>query len=79
VSSAGYASPSGCALHNGGVKLLREVAGVTIHCCVCLNQGRNTAAVTVAAGYAVCEAHIELVAQPGFNVMLLRGRRINPV
>jgi hypothetical protein len=48
---------------------------MAVHCCICVNQGKQTEYETVVHGYAVCAAHIELVSQPGFDIMNLLSQR----
>jgi hypothetical protein len=43
-------------------------------CVVCLNQrGKRVPRVKTVKTYQVCEAHVELVSQPGFDIFSLRG------
>jgi hypothetical protein len=56
----------------GGVNL-KPPKGVTIHCCVCLNQNRWTPATTIIKGYACCDEHVELVSRPDFDIFHLRA------
>lgn len=54
-----------------GVPLDQSRGG--IKCCICLNQGQNVEATTTIKGYSVCENHIKLVSQTGFDIMRLRA------
>ena len=54
-------------------KQLRQIEQVTIRCCICLNQNKDVAAFSVINGYACCEAHIELVSRPGFDIFSFYG------
>jgi hypothetical protein len=48
----------------------------TIGCCLCLNiKGKRVAASTIVKGYAVCDDHIMVVAEPHFDIMRLARRR----
>jgi hypothetical protein len=47
---------------------------IKIHCCVCLNQkSERVAATTIIAGYAVCDGHVDLVGNPGFNIHKIKS------
>jgi hypothetical protein len=48
---------------------------MAVHCCICVNQGKQTEYETVVNGYAVCADHMELVSQPGFDIMSLLLQR----
>jgi hypothetical protein len=46
---------------------------IEIHCVICLNRGKRTAAVVVpGAKYQGCAEHRELVDTPGFDALSLR-------
>jgi hypothetical protein len=47
-----------------------------IHCCICLNrEAGRVQAVTIVKGYAVCEEHVELVSNPGFDIFKIKSQR----
>lgn len=47
-----------------------------IGCCVCLNiKGQRGKAVAVINGYSACEAHLDVVSNPNFDIALLLGGR----
>ena len=48
---------------------------MAVHCCICLQQGKQVDYETVVHGYAVCAQHVELVSQPGFDIMSLLSDR----
>lgn len=50
------------------MRRLKQVPGATIHCCVCLNQDRSSAAVTLIKGFAVCAEHVALVSRREFDI-----------
>jgi hypothetical protein len=40
-----------------------------ISCCLCLNiKGKRVAATTIVKGYAVCDDHIQVAAEPRFDL-----------
>ena len=48
-----------------------------IGCAVCLNlDGERTPATAVVQGYSVCDGHVDLVSNPGFNIYHLRKGRV---
>jgi hypothetical protein len=50
---------------------------IRISCCICLNTGSRVSASTIVKGYAVCDAHVELVSEPDFDIFsLIRPRRV---
>jgi hypothetical protein len=47
-----------------------------ISCCLCLNiKGKRIPATTIVKGYAVCDDHIAVAAEPHFDIMRLSKRR----
>ena len=60
-------------------KRIQQHEHVVIGCVVCLNQqGKKVPAFTVVNSYAVCEAHVQLVSQPMFDIFSLRAGKPSP-
>lgn len=57
------------------MRKLRQIEEVSIHCAICLQQGKKVPAFTVIKSYAVCEAHVQLVSKPGFDIFNLGGSK----
>jgi hypothetical protein len=55
----------------------RKIEEVTVHCCVCLNidNSKQVPAFSVVKGYAVCESHVPLVSQPGFDIFSIQVKK----
>jgi hypothetical protein len=46
-----------------------------ISCCLCLNiKGKRVPATTIVKGYAVCDDHVMVVAEPHFDLFRLSRR-----
>lgn len=47
-----------------------------IGCAVCLNvKGERLPAAAIVKGYSVCDEHVAVADQPGFNIFNLKGRK----
>lgn len=57
------------------VNNLTQIEAVTVHCAICLQQGKTKTAFTVVKGYAVCEPHVQLVSKQGFDIFQLQTQR----
>jgi hypothetical protein len=54
---------------------LRQIESVTIHCAVCMQQGKTIPAFTIANSYAVCKPHVKVADRKNFSLFDLVERR----